>query len=476
MMSLGLTGVLWMTAAERSHAQIADGSLLQNNLIITDYDGQEWNVFEMLDEGKTVVLDLFAEWCGPCWNYHHSGQLASLYEQYGPDGTNELMVIAVETDPSTPPTSLDGGVGSSYGWDWTEGVPYPVADMNLAGVFQQQSYPYILRICPNRQIYELGQAATAQLYSGVGSCLSASGEYNPHLLEYRGETESCGQINLRARIQNLGTETLEEATFNINVGGETISSYTWTGSLNTYSWADIDLGTIQISQNTIIQIATDDLDEDPSSIHKLLSFTGVSTTNQVTLRFRPDSNPHETTWEVRNGSGEVVASGGPYTEDDIGVMKFETFTTDLGCHEISIYDEGGDGMSGELHMIYDSEITVIGAGGGGTDWSVKTYSFKPTSNVVGVEDASHGHAVHFYPNPTHGRIQLDIRLNSPEEIGLRVFDAAGRTVYQEHLGTVDAGGITHRVNLGHLQPGIYFAEIAGTSGKFRMGEKVVIAQ
>lgn len=84
----------------KANAQLASGSFAPNFTGV-DLNGNEWTLYDILDQGKVVVLDISATWCSPCWDYHISGELETLYEQYGPDGTDELMVLMIEGDNGT---------------------------------------------------------------------------------------------------------------------------------------------------------------------------------------------------------------------------------------------------------------------------------------------------------------------------------------------------------------------------------------
>lgn len=163
--------------AGRSWAVLPNGSPAKD-FTVTDLNGVTWNLFDLLDQGYTVYLEFSATWCGPCWNYHNSGALKDLYNQYGPNGTDEVFVIFIEGDLNTNTNCLYGTQGcnnSTYG-DWVTGTPFPITDLNssnqgIKSDYNITYYPTIYSICPStRTVYEAGQRNTAGQYEYVSSC------------------------------------------------------------------------------------------------------------------------------------------------------------------------------------------------------------------------------------------------------------------------------------------------------------------
>lgn len=65
----------------------------------TDLEGQEHHLQSYLDQGKTVVIDVFATWCGVCQS--STGGMEELYNTYGQGGDGSLVLLTFERDPST---------------------------------------------------------------------------------------------------------------------------------------------------------------------------------------------------------------------------------------------------------------------------------------------------------------------------------------------------------------------------------------
>lgn len=87
----------------------------------------------------------------------------------------------------------------------------------------------------------------------------------------------------------------------------------------------------------------------------------------IDVVIQPDDYGSETTWQVvEQGTGTVVGSGGPYTDDDLTLIEVEVCVDSTSCYDFTIFDGYGDGIccsygSGYYEVYYNSSL--VGTGG-----------------------------------------------------------------------------------------------------------------
>lgn len=267
-----------------SKAQLSDGAQAPD-WVLVDLDGNTHHLQEYLDAGKTVYIDMFATWCGPCWNYHQTHALKNLYEQYGPNGTDEVMVFGIEADQSTPTNCIyDDACPSSQG-DWTAGVPYPIIDLtatngaNMANDYNLNYYPTIYGICPNGQIWEVGQIQVSALVNFMNNCPQPP------------------PLSLDFQVTDISCSLAPTGAISLNVqGGKTPYTYQWSNGATTQSLNNIPAGVYSavVTDNKGDQINTGNITVDgPTSL--------ISITSQTA---------EQSTCEQSNGSASITVQGG----------------------------------------------------------------------------------------------------------------------------------------------------------------------
>ena len=489
-----LTLVLFAMSLGTSFAQLAEGSIAPD-FTITDTEGNTHNLYDILDEGKPVLLDLFAVWCAPCWTFAETGVFEEFDALYGADGDNSVFTIAVESDATTDASELNGG-GSSVG-DWASLITYPLADdadASIATDYALAYYPTIYLICPDRSVTEIGQGigndywSVETLAEQVNVCRETVEGSNAVMMSYNAETLSCGgdKITPVVTILNMGSADMNACTINTIVGGEIVSSTDWTGSLATYSSEQVTLADITPNNEAVTFeiVMANDVNATDNAIEVTLT-TATPAHAAINIEVSTDFYPGETTWEIRNSSGSVVAShtytpgeedqwggGGP----DADMIHNHMESLENGCYTFVAIDGYGDGQGGTSSTPVGSIVVTDGegqelfniSGNWGYEQSV---SFEVTHGV-GVEEVL-ANELSVYPNPASNNAAIELNLVESNEVVVEVVNTLGQKVFT-FASEMNAGSNKIELPVASLNAGLFYVNIK--VGNELMTEKLNIVK
>ncbi len=481
--------------AIRLSAQLPYGSVAPD-FTAQDITGKTHHLYDILDSGKIVVIEISATWCAPCWVYHTSNALKDLYQAHGPAGDNKLRVFWVEGDPNTNLNCLYGTSGCNGGsaGNFVTGTPYPILDnAAIANDFQITYYPSIFVICPNKKIYEVDPLNANGLWEKARQCPVAFATNNAGIFQYSPGTELrelCGEQNLSPHfaLTNLGSAPLTAASIELKWNNTPIQTIQWNGYLPTYgealiSFPNQSLSNSGILKTTITNINNGTGDDDFSNNVRNDNFTLAPhfNTTQVLLKIRTDNYGEETYWEVRDELGSVLEHGGnqdvgpngggafplgtpigPGSYPNLALIRDTLNLPASGCYSIHFSDAYGDGICCDFGAGYyklynlDSPGTPIITGGEFEDYSRRAFG-------AGTLSSTHYLAqqvdVQLFPNPASDFLNIEVEANASVEISGQIFNALGQLQHRFSTEKPAFAGNEWQVPVSDWPAGIYFLQL-----------------
>lgn len=507
MKKLLLSSALAVTAIAAT-AQHADGTLMQD-WTANDLNANSHTLYaDYLDQGYTVVIDVSAAWCGPCWSYHSTHILNDLYEFHGPNGmsgvdgttTDDMMVFFIEGQTTNTVAQLNGtqgSTGNAYAdntqGDWVTGTLYPIIDANtsLMNKMNISYFPTIYVVYPDRQVYLVStndgsnyyDAATlyGNLMADASDHVGATGGVDADLITYMGETATCADLEMDIRVQNKGDQTMAAgATVQIMDGSTVLGTGTTTTALDQFDVETVTVS-VSISGNTTLtaNIAASG-DVNTANDDQSIAVTLAEETNYtaIVVEVSTDRYGSETTWTLKNGSNQTIASGGPYSDASASgaypqASVYATIDPN-DCYTLTVNDSYGDGMDSGYGTgfvkVTDGVTTLISV----SDFAdVAKGNFKSGDNsVVSVEENVLSN-LNVYPNPFTSVATISFENGSAVDTEIKVTNMVGQIVLNEYLGEV-VGTQTYELNGNNLEAGIYMVTVK--AGNKTTTKRVVLSK
>lgn len=477
-------------------AQLPSGTIAPD-FTTKDIKGQSWRLYDLLDSGKIVVLEISATWCAPCWAYHNGHAMHAFYEQHGPKGDDRARVLFIEGDPKTNVNCLSGPAGCNdfTPGNWVAGTPFPIInDDSIAKAYQIEYFPTIFVVCPNRKLYEVGQWNAAELWEQAQTCPVASGKENAGIYEFSTGTsfqEICGNLEVAPAFSliNLGSEALTQATLALEWNNSTVQTLEWNGYLNVYDEAKIAFDALTLTDSgqlsaRLSSVNNKPADDEPANNIRVKNFSAAKNFNslKVLLRIKTDQYGAETYWELRDLQGQVLETGGnksvgpggggmftgipdgPGAYNDNALIRDTLNLPEPGCYSIHFVDYYGDGMCCDYgngyYRLYDlTDLqTPILTGGDFRAYDDRVFSAGLLTATGEAADVAV--SVHLFPNPASRFLQADFSLAEEAFVSMDIVNVLGQSLFRESAVQLPAGEHSKNIDVGQLPEGVYWLRLS----------------
>lgn len=431
------------------------------NFTVTDIDGAEHTLFDILDEGKPVLLDFSATWCGPCWEVHLSHVLDDLYLAFGPDGLDKMELFYMESDPDTNLDDLMGLTQFSLG-DWVTGTPYPIVDLpdnSIPNAYGIQGFPTLIWVRKDGDDYVYEEAvfiteldlAVEELYdNGVAP------DDGTHLVALRNSAPlyACNDAAGTITVYNHGTETITNPDVQFSLDGAVVSTVPTGASIAPGDYTALSFSGLELPVSPA-QFTAEVLVADANPADNVQEFTiqsGSFDTTFVVTVYADDWAEEETTFRVLDGVGNEVFVQTSFPEFEDFEINFTLAPND--CYQFRFEDSYGDGLGsiGNIQIV-DGVGTEIYNGG----WENELLEFGiQTATVTSTEDRiALDAAARVFPSPVQDRLTLQFDNPEAQSVGLEVRDVLGRLIVQNASVSLPTGRQTLTVDTAPLAAGTY---------------------
>ncbi|MEM6722238.1 MAG: S8 family serine peptidase [Bacteroidota bacterium] len=238
---------------------------------------------------------------------------------------------------------------------------------------------------------------------------------------------------------------------------------------NSWLTASVDLGayvggSVQLRFNRITG-STWQADIAIDGVSLSTSGGGGPSCSNVSLSITFDNYPEETSWEITNSGGTVVASGGTYaSQADGSTLNIDVGCLDDGCYDFTITDTYGDGIcctygNGSFTLTNNDTGATLASGGSFAASDTTNFCLSATGITSTTSDlrttfnddsATAALDVTIYPNPVRGGT-LNVT-TTQDTANYVIMNMVGQQVAK---GNIVSGAI----NVQKLQAGVYMVQI-----------------
>jgi hypothetical protein len=250
-------------------------------------------------------------------------------------------------------------------------------------------------------------------------------------------------------IKNTGSGTLSSVNIVYGIKGATPSVYNWTGTLGFNQSEQVQLNSIDwnSTSNTPDQFYA--YVTDPNGITDQYAYNDTMRTwikftpqypSTIVVMVKTNVAYYETTYNIKDDQGNVIFSNGPLSAS---LIFRDTVVLNPGCYTFNMNDSGKDGLSFFANNDGVGYSRLVNGTGPGVlqffeaDFGTRFSHHFTIGYLLNTPEVKKETIFHLFPNPSAGVVTVDIAFPSAESGKIEIFDALGRSVWQENFYKTD---------------------------------------
>jgi len=297
---------------------------------------------------------------------------------------------------------------------------------------------------------------------------------NASIVDFSNRTDNfCFDYNFTPQltIQNVGGNEITSIEIDVADDNSLIYTYTWSGNTASGDYLFLnDMEEIALNETTeltyTIKNVNGNSDENEYKNSRIATFNKKTTESQkVTFEMQLDEYAYEVYWQLNNGVGELIASGGneivgldgaelqAATPDDpgaysAGLLISEEFQLSefTDCYELLLVDDFGDG-------IFDPYY-------GATYFKIVD---EEKIGFTSIEDINFLNSFEIFPIPAINRLHIELSLVNSNNVHIEILNAIGQQVKIVEQENFLPGVQFLNTNISDLKTGLHFIRITSKS-------------
>ena len=404
------------------------------------------------------------------------------YTGNSPQNTNYLNVVLTQNNTLGPQTG--GGMGSDYNHmhrlvHMITGQWGQVISSTSTGSFIDETFTYTIPSNYNGIDVLITELNVIAFITETQQEIISGAEYTPTFvgIEHSNDAavmglddnlnDNCGEIaSPSVVVQNNGFDPITSLSIEYSINDGSSETYSWTGSIASLEFTSIELPSIGYSPsntNSVNIIISDDDNNNNNSNTFYFDQSNSYETSFVTLNLLTDNYGSETTWNLKDANGFIVAQGGPYTNNFTASLEIGIPSSNE-CYTFTINDSIGDGICCAYgigsYSISDDSGNEIFSGGEFSSTEATTFRVGESLGLNSFTDEN----LKIFPNPSNGIFTVKTTITNSS---YKIYNLVGQTIKS---GFINNG--ENSIDIRNSKDGIYFLMIKSTNGE-KIGYKLI---